>query len=80
MIYVNIEAEKSEGRGRAGGNGWHDTDDISAAIAAEFAKFQRTWDSLGHGAAVTYTITVAPEASPRRTTRNNWPLPVTEGS
>lgn len=76
MIYVNIEAEKSEGRGMAGGNGWWATDDIAVAIASELACFQRMWDHLGHGAAVTYTITVAPEASPRRTT-NGRPLPVT---
>lgn len=78
MIYVNIEGLKSEGRGAAGGNGWHDTDDLSAAIAAELKRFHSMWDHLGHGAITTYRITVAPEASPRRTTRQNWPLPVTQ--
>ena len=75
MIYVQIEALKSEGRGSACGNGWHDTDDITAAAAAELQRFHAMWDALGHGAVTTYTITVAPEASPRRTT-NGKPLPV----
>jgi hypothetical protein len=76
MSYVEIQAEKSEGRGHAVGNGWQDTDDVCAAVTAEFKKFHRTWDALGHGAAVTYRITVAPESSPRRSTRRGWPLPV----
>lgn len=76
MIYVNIEAIKSEGRGEAGGNGWHDTDSIPDAIAAEFARFHRTWNALGHGAAVTYLITVATDASPNRTKGRALPLPV----
>lgn len=76
MIYVNIEAVKSEGRGCAGGNGWHDTDDMVEAVASELKRFHGMWDALGHGAAVTYNITVAPEASPRRTTRRDRPLPV----
>lgn len=77
MIYVSIEAIKSEGRGRATGNGWQDTDDIAEAVTAELASFARVWEELGHGPAVTYTITVAPESSPRRTIGpNNWPLPV----
>lgn len=77
MIYVNVEGEKSEGRGSAGGNGWHDTDDLAAAIAAELRRFHDMWDHLGHGTVTTYRITVAPEASPRRTKGpNNWPLPV----
>jgi hypothetical protein len=79
MIYVNVEAEKSEGRGRAGGNGWHDTEDVAQAVAAELARFHRMYDFLGHGAVVTYQITVAPEASPRRTRGNRWPLPVAAG-
>jgi hypothetical protein len=78
MIGVEIEALKSEGRGAAGGNGWHDTDDVAEAVAAELRRFHRMWDSLGHGAITTYTITVAPEASPRRTP-NGRPLPVREG-
>jgi hypothetical protein len=76
VIYVNVEAIKSEGRGIAGGNGWHDTDDIPTAIAAELARFHRMYEALGHGAIETYTITVAPEASPRRTRGDRWPLPV----
>lgn len=76
MIYVNVEAEKSEGRGLAGGNGWHDTDDVAEAIRRELDRFERTWADLGHGAAVTYRITVAPEASPRRTSLTGWPLPI----
>lgn len=75
MIYVNIEAVKSDGRGFAGGNGWHDTDDLLEAIRSELARWQRTWDALGHGAAVTYRITVAPESSPRRTPAGR-PLPI----
>jgi hypothetical protein len=76
VIYVKVEGEKSEGRGRASGNGWHDTADVGQAIAAELRRFHRTYDALGHGAIVTYRITVAPEASPRRTNGNRWPLPV----
>lgn len=76
MIYVRVEAEKSEGRGSAGGNGWHDTDDPAEAIRRELARFHRTYDALGHGAIIEYTITVAPEASPRRTRGRRWPLPV----
>lgn len=76
MIYVCIEGVKSEGRGLAGGNGWHDTDDIEVAIAAELRRFHRTYDALGHGAPVTYNITVATEASPNRTRPQRWPLPV----
>lgn len=76
MIFVLIEAVKSEGRGMAGGNGWHDTDDVVEAVRAELERFARTWDGLGHGAVVTYRITVAPEASPRRTAKQDWPLPV----
>lgn len=77
MIYVNVEAVKSDGRGRAGGNGWHDTDDIAQAIGWELERFGRAWGGLGHGAAVTYTITVAPEASSRRTIGDrDLPLPV----
>lgn len=78
MIYVNVEAVKSEGRGLAGGNHWHDTDDIAEAVVAELAAHRAMWDTLGHGAISTYKITVAPEASPRRTTGQNWPLPVGE--
>ncbi len=74
VIYVNVEAIKSEGRGSAGGNGWHDTDSISEAVEAELGRFQSTWDALGHGGAITYVITVATEASPRRTVQG-WPLP-----
>lgn len=74
--YVEIEAIKSDGRGRAGGNYWHDTADIAEAVAEALELFGRTWAHLGHGAAVTYQITVAPEASPRRTTLGNKPLPV----
>jgi hypothetical protein len=77
VIHVRVEGEKSEGRGRAGGNGWHDTDDVIEAVADELARFERTWRDLGHGAVTTYTITVATEASPRRTT-NGKPLPVAE--
>lgn len=79
MIYVQVCAEKSEGRGRATGNGWQDTDDIAVAVAAELSNFHRTWGDLGHGAAVTYRITVATEASPRRTPQG-WPLPVPEAA
>ena len=77
MIYVEVKAIKSEGRGSAGGNGWHDTDDVAEAVTAELARFHRTWGELGHGALTTYRITVAPEASPRRTKGGRaWPLPV----
>lgn len=76
MIFVNVEAVKSEGRGIAGGNCWVDTDDIVDAISFGLAKFQRLYDDLGHGAVVTYRITVAPEASPHRTKRRRRPLPV----
>lgn len=75
MIYVDIEGEKSEGRGRASGNDWVDTDDVIVAVDAAMAKFHRTYDALGHGAIVTYRITVATEASPRRTPQGR-PLPV----
>lgn len=75
MIYVNVEGLKSEGRGKAGGNGWHDTDDVAQAVAVELQRFHRMWDHLGHGALTTYTIIVATEASPRRTT-TGAPLPV----
>lgn len=76
MIYVNVEAVKSEGRGVAGGNGWHETDSIDRAVAAELRRFHRTYDELGHGGIVTYYITVATEASPNRTRGARWPLPV----
>lgn len=81
MMYVEIEGVKSEGRGRATGNGWQDTADVAEAVRRELLRFEKTWDSLGHGAAVTYVITVAPESSPRRTTnpdpeRAGRPLPV----
>lgn len=79
MIYVRVEGEMSEGRGWASGYGWHHTDDIAEAISFELARFHRTYQELGHDAAVvTYRITVAPEASPVRTTRQRWPLPVEE--
>ena len=80
MIYVEVKAVKSEGRGEAGGNGWHDTDDIAGAVVAELERFHRTWDALGHGAAITYEITVAPDSSPRRTKVNDWPLPIGLGA
>jgi hypothetical protein len=76
MIYVNVEGVKSEGRGVAGGNGWHDTDDVAEAVAAGLAQFHSMYDRLGHGAIVTYNITVAPESSPNRTTGKRRPLPV----
>lgn len=77
MIFVEIEAVKSEERGYAGGNGWFDTDDIREAVSLAFDRFSRTWDYLGHGAVVTYRITVAPEGSPKRTKGGrDWPLPV----
>ncbi len=76
MIYVNVEGLKSEGRGFAGGNGWHETDDVAEAVAAELERFHSTWDALGHGAILTYRITVAPDASPVRTkTAKRAPLP-----
>ena len=71
-----VEAVKSEGRGGAGGSGWHATDDVAEAVAAALRRHTAMWDALGHGAAVTYTITVAPEASPRRTSLGDLPLPV----
>ena len=80
MIYVEIEALKSEGRGSASGNGWHDTDDVDAAVVAELGRFHRLWDHLGHGAITTYKITVAPEASPRRTVAGDKPLPDSDQS
>ncbi len=80
MIFVKVEAVKSEGRGAPGGNGWHDTDDVASAVAAELERFGRMWNALGHGSATTYTITVATEASPRRTTRQGWPLPVEDAA
>lgn len=77
MIFVEVEAIKSEGRGRAGGNGWHDTDDVLVAVAAELRRFAGMWAELGHGAAGEYRITVATEASPRRSRGpRRWPLPV----
>jgi hypothetical protein len=77
MIYVQVSALKSEDRGRATGNGWHDTDDVTEAVTAELRRFHDMWGYLGHGAITTYEITVAPEASPRRTIGGrNWPLPV----
>jgi hypothetical protein len=77
VIYVEIEGVKSDGRGAAGGSLHIDTDDVLQAIGEAFASHQRMWDALGHGAAVTYTITVATEASPRRTIDStNRPLPV----
>jgi hypothetical protein len=76
MIFVEVEARKSEGRGLAAGNGWHDTDDVVEAVRRELDRFHSVWDDLGHGAIVTYKITVAPECSPRRT-RGGLPLPVT---
>lgn len=78
MIFVNVEGLKSEGRGHAGCNGWHDTDSVADAVAAQLERFHRTWDELGHGAVATYTITVVTEASPRRTSTSGWPLPVHE--
>lgn len=80
MIYVEIKAIKSEGRGEAKGNGWHDTADPVEAIEIEWRRFHSMWDQLGHGLAVTYEITVAPEASPNRTRRKNQPLPVASAS
>lgn len=77
MIYVNVEAVKSEGRGVAGGNGWFDTDDVTDAIGRAVARHRRMWDSLGHGAITEYRITVATEASPHRT-MNGLPLPARE--
>jgi hypothetical protein len=77
VIYVNVEGVKSEGRGVAGGNGWHDTDDLVEAIASELETFHRMWDGLGHGAIATYRITVAPEASSRQTWQG-FPLPLRE--
>ena len=71
---MNVEAVKSEGRGSAGGNGWHDTDDIGEAVTTELERHRRTWDALGHGAIVEYRITVAPESAPNRTPQGR-PLP-----
>jgi hypothetical protein len=79
VIYVNVEAEKSEGRGVAGGNSWHDTDDVAEAVAAELCRFWKIYEALGHGGVTTYRITVAPEASPRRTSEpRSLPLPVAQ--
>lgn len=77
MIFVEVRALQSEGRGRSTANGWYDTDSIQDAIGAALDSFQEMWDHLGEGAAITYTITVAPEASPRRT-KQGQPLPVRE--
>lgn len=74
MIYVNVEIVKSEGRGAVGGNDWHDTDDVVLAVAVQLDRVQRTYADLGHGAIIGYQITVATEASPRRTT-DDRPLP-----
>ena len=74
-FYVNVEGIKSEGRGKAGGNGWHDTDDMVEAIDLQLARFHRMWDELGHGGIVTYHIDIAGEASPRRTPQGK-PLPL----
>jgi hypothetical protein len=83
MIGISIKGVKSEGRGQCVGNGWHDTDDVAEAITAELERFHRMWDALGHGAPITYVISVAPESSPRRTqslsrSRHRLPLPVTK--
>lgn len=76
MIYVKIEALKPEDGCWEGGNGWQDTDDVATAIAAELRRFDSMWEHMGHGPVMTYKITVAPEESPRRTTRGDMPLPV----
>lgn len=77
MIYVSIEAVKSEGCGSAKGNGWHDVADPLKAVELQWRRFHRTWDHFGHGAAVTYRIEIAPESSPRRTKGESAkPLPV----
>lgn len=78
MIYVQVQALQSEGRGRSTANGWYDTDSIQEAICSALDSFEEMWDHLGEGAAITYTITVAPEASPRRRTQRGQPLPVRE--
>jgi hypothetical protein len=75
VIYVEVEGLKEWERGSAGGNGWHDTDDVAEAVRVELARFHRMWDGMEYGAVLTYTITVATENSPRRTT-TGAPLPV----
>ena len=77
MIYVKVQAIKSEGRlGIAGGWRWHDTDDVVQAVGEALQEFGDFWADQGHGAIITYEITVAPDASPRRTVNGNRPLPV----
>lgn len=76
MIYVNVEAVKPNGN-VAGGNHWHDTEYVTEAIVREIRTHRAMWDALGHGEPITYRITVAPEASPHRTSGGR-PLPVRE--
>lgn len=79
MIYVCVTAVKSDGRGESTGSAWEDADDVMEAVRLGLERFHRMWDGLGHGAAVTYRITVATDASPRRTKSNAaLPLPVDE--
>lgn len=75
LIYVQVVGVKPSGA-VAGGNQWHRTGDVAEAVAREMAAFRSMWNAVeGDVEPITYRITVAPEASPRRTTRGA-PLPV----
>ena len=59
MIYVKVQAIKSEGRlGIAGGWRWHETDDVAQAVSEALQEFGDFWAGQGHGAIITYEITV----------------------
>jgi len=74
VIYVRVVGRDPDG-GQAGGNGWHDTLTVMQAVAVELERFHDHWATLDYGPIAEYTITVATEASPRRTAGRGWPLP-----
>lgn len=73
MIYVGVKAIKPSGA-EVGGNGWHDTEDVEAAIKHELARFTLAYRKYEAGAPRQLSITVATEASTNRT-RDGKPLP-----
>lgn len=73
MLYVGIAAIKPSGA-EVGGNGWHDSDDVEAAIKHELARFAIAYHKYEMGPPRQLSITVATEASTNRT-RDGKPLP-----
>jgi len=75
MFYVRVEAVTVTARRGSVFSAWYDADSVADAVRLGLEEFHGVHDGA-HGEPITYGITVATEASPRRSMVGSKPLPV----